>query len=184
MKILIRGGSISAGKGVKIPYPELIARETEKDWVIINSSKIGDTSFNGVWGFKEEIEIYHPDILMLHFGIEDAYYPVYRSEFKENLIQMVRKARGLSDPKIYLLTSHVFTDPYVMDSINIYYRVIREVALDLFCTIIPIHMHWAGLDQYCNSKIHDLVQADDRYPNELGHRCYSDIIRNYLLKEC
>ena len=95
--------------------------------------------------FDEDIDVYAPDILMIHFGIDDAYQPVYRSEFKENLVQIVRLARKRFNPEIILLTSHPFDNQYEMEMIYIYYRVIREVAVDLSCDLIPVHAYWAGL---------------------------------------
>jgi lysophospholipase L1-like esterase len=175
--ILVRGGSISAGCGVKMNYVDVLRRRyLRRDIEIINRSRKGETSFDGVASFCEDIDPYRPDILMLHFGIDDAYAAVYRSEFKENLVRIIRLARERFNPVVLLLTSQSFEDPCEMDTVHIYYRAIREVALDLGCRLIPVHTHWAGYLEESGVKHADLVQADVRLPNEQGHCLLADIV--------
>ena len=177
--LLIRGGSIPAGYGVKRSYVDIL-RDTLPAVDIINRSRIKDTSFQGVWSFYEDIDNYKPDILLLHFGIDDAYQPVYRSEFKENLVQIVRLARKRFDPEIILLTSHHFENPYDMEMIYIYYRVIREVAVDLACSMVPVHVYWSGILEERGASLSDYVQADCRYPNERGQELYAESVLNKI----
>jgi lysophospholipase L1-like esterase len=177
MKILIRGGSISAGSGVETSYVDLLedfcrARGVE----LINRSRIRDNSFDGIWSFYEDIDPYRPEILMIHFGLDDAFYPVYRSEFKENLVRMVRLARQRFNPAILLPTSHTFDNVYDMDAVYIYYRAIREVALDLDCEMIPIHTYWAGYLKDQGLRNSDLVLDDVRCPNTKGHAVFAQAI--------
>ena len=183
MKILFRGGSISSGKGVEKSYVDKLSEDFPKehpDVSIINVSKDGDSSFDGVWSFRELVSPHSPDILLLHFGVDDAFRPVYRSEFKENLVQMVRLARHLFRPAIYLLTSHPFPDTYEMDALNIYYRTLREVAYDLRCTLIPIHLLWFSYDAMYNSERRPLFLDDCRFPNNSGQELYFYIMRDKL----
>jgi lysophospholipase L1-like esterase len=175
MRLLIRGGSIAAGFGVKRTYVDII-RERLSGIEIINRSRIKDNSFQGVWTFYDDIDPYTPDILALHFGIDDAYTPVYRSEFKENLVQIVRLARKRFNPEIILLTSHPFENQYEMEMIYIYYRTIREIAVDLACELVPVHVFWAGTLEERGLSIADFVQEDCRYPNERGHELYAEAI--------
>jgi hypothetical protein len=172
-KLLIRGGSIAAGFGVKRNYVDIV-QDTIRGVEVINRSRHKDTSFQGIWTFYEDIDQFKPDILALHFGVDDAYNPVYRSEFKENLVQIIRLARKRFNPEIILLTSHPFENQYEMEMIYIYYRVIREVAVDCSCELVPVHVFWAGAIEEKGLMINDLVQEDCRYPNEKGHALYAD----------
>ncbi len=178
-KILIRGGSIPAGYGVEKSYVDIIRRKA-CDVEIINRSRVKDNSFQGVWTFTEDIDIYKPDMVVLHFGIDDAYQPVYRSEFKENLVQIIRLARKSFNPEIILLTSHPFENPYDMEMIYIYYRVIREVAVDLLCDMVSVHVFWMGIIEELGNSISDYVLKDCRYPNERGHELYADVVWHKL----
>src|SRR4030042_3890437 len=177
--MLIRGGSIPAGYGVKRSYVDIL-HDTFPEIELINHSRIKDTSFHGVWTFYEDIDAFRPDILMLHFGIDDAYNPVYRSEFKENLVQIVRLARKRFDPEIILLTSHPFENIYEMGMIYMYYRVIREVSMDLACQLVPIHAFWLGGLEERGLKVYDFVQEDYRYPNQRGHELYAEAVLTKL----
>lgn len=175
-RILIRGGSIPAGHGVAFSYCDILAKAFSNVLDIINISNDGDTTFDAMWSYNNDIDKLRPDILLLHFGIDDAYHPVYRSEFKENLVQLVRLSRKRFNPIILLSTSHPFENIYEMDTLTIYYRTIREVAIDLQCGMISIHTFWMGLLNEFQKPISDYVQSDVRYPNEKGHELYAHII--------
>ena len=181
LRLLIRGGSIPAGYGVARTYVDRL-KEHYAPWgiEIINHSHHRQTSFDGIDYFDQEIEPYRPELLMLHFGIDDAFFPVYRSEFKENLVQIVRLARQRFNPLILLPTSQTFDNPFDMDAVNIYYRTIREVAVDLACELIPVHTYWAGYLVEHGLSNADLVQADTRYPNEHGHAVIADAMVHTL----
>jgi lysophospholipase L1-like esterase len=169
-KLLVRGGSIAAGVGVGRGYVDRVLEYCYHRGIeLIDRTRHGDNSFDGIGTFHEDIAPHRPEILMIHFGVEDAFFPVYRSEFKENLVRMVRLARELFDPFILLPTSHTFVDPYEMDAVNIYYRTIREVCQDLGCEMAAVHTYWAGYLQDHGLKNADLVQGDGRLPNERGH---------------
>jgi lysophospholipase L1-like esterase len=180
-KILVRGGSIAAGCGVKTGYVDILRdRYGQRPVEFINRSRPAETSFDGVASFNEDIEPYRPDILMLHFGVDDAYGSVYRSEFKENLVRIIRLATQRFRPVVMLLTSQPFEEPQAMDAVQIYYRAIREVAQDLECHMIPVHLGWSGYLDESGVRHADLLQADVRLPNERGHRLLADIVAGHL----
>ena len=180
-RLLIRGGSIAAGVGVSRCYADILReRYAPRGVEVINRSNPKDTSFEGVETFSRDIEPFRPDILILHFGIDDAFSAVYRSEFKENLVHIVRLVRASSRPDIFLLTSHTFDNPHEMDAVNIYNRTIREVAADLGCKMIPMHTAWAGYLREQGLPNAALLQDDVRLPNEEGHALYASVLTGYL----
>lgn len=181
MKILLRGGSIAAGIGAARGYAAIVADAVrDRGWELVNRSRSRDSSFEGNWTFAEDIEPVQPEILILHFGIDDIYRPVYRSEFKENLVQIVRLARARFDPAVLLCTSHTWDDEYEMRSADIYYRTVREVAIDLSCEYVPVHLYWMSALYGMGRPVSDFVQADVRLPNDEGHRIYADVIGTHL----
>jgi hypothetical protein len=181
MRILIRGGSIAAGVGVARGYVDVLReRYAPRGVEVINRSNPKETSFEAIETFSRDIEPFRPEILILHFGIDDAFSAVYRSEFKENLVRIVRLARARLSTAVILPTSHTFDDPHEMAAVNIYYRTIREVAMDLSCEMVPVHTAWAGylLDRGLSNSA--LLQADVRLPNEEGHGLYAAFLNGYL----
>ncbi|TAL39368.1 MAG: SGNH/GDSL hydrolase family protein [Spirochaetes bacterium] len=174
MRILIRGGSIAAGIGAARSYVDIVRERLAADGrEVLNVSRARDTSFQAVWDFAPDIEQFRPDILVLHFGIDDIYRPVYRSEFRENLVQVIRLARVRFNPKIYLMGSHSFPNPVEMDAAWIFYSTMREVAQDLACVFVPVHLAWMNHLYETGRKHEELVQKDERLPNEEGHRLYA-----------
>lgn len=179
--LLIRGGSIAAGHGVSKGYADLLKDPLFARGIrLVNRSRHRETSFDGVDTFHEDIAPFRPDIIIIHFGVEDAFFPVYRSEFKENLVHIIRMSRERFAPGIFLPTSHTFDNPYEMDAVNIYYRTIREVAADLDCGMIPVHTRWAGHLAEKGLCSRDLVQDDARWPNAKGHEVFAEAIISHL----
>jgi lysophospholipase L1-like esterase len=180
MKLLIRGGSIAAGHGVEKSYVDILAESLHKKGIeVINRSRYRETSFDGIGTFNEDIDKYRPEILILHFGVDDAFQYVYRSEFQENIVQLIRLARLRFNPFIFLATSHTFDNPNDMDAVNIFYRSLRIMANDLDCKLIPVHSYWDGYLEEHNLCSTDLVQSDSRYPNERGHEVIAEaVIKN------
>lgn len=183
MKLLVRGGSIAAGHGVIKSYVDIVAESLLPEGIdVINRSRYKETSFDGIGTFDDDIAGFEPDILLLNFGIDDAFGYVYRSEFQENLVQMIRLARHRFNPVILLATSHTFDDPYEMDAVYIFYRSLKIVASDLNCPLIPVHNYWAGYLEEHNLCSRDLVLSDSRYPNEKGHQVIAEAVSKYLDK--
>jgi len=183
MKLLIRGGSIAAGHGVIKGYVDILTQSLlQKGIEVINRSRYQETSFDGIGTFHEDIDVFGPDILLIQFGVDDAFGYVYRSEFQENIVQMIRRARLRFNPVIFLATSHTFDDPQDMDAVDIFYRSLRIVAGDLGCDLIPVHHYWAGYlaEHHLCSK--DLALSDSRYPNERGHQVIAEAVMKWLDK--
>ena len=181
MKILIRGGSIAAGFGVSRSYPQILQESFESvGLMVINLSRHGETSFDGVETYCNDIGPERPDVLIIHFGIDDAFSAVYRSEFKENLVRIIRQSRSDFSPRIFLLTSHIFEDRHEMEAVEIFYRAIREVCSEMDCVLIPVHTFWAGQLMEEGIKNSELVQDDSRYPNEKGHEIFAEAIYRTL----
>ena len=181
MRVLIRGGSIAAGVGVARGYADILReRYAPLGTELINRSRPGETSFDAVETFAADIEPCRPDILVVHFGIDDAFSAVYRSEFKENLVRIVRLARQKLSAAVVLSTSHPLPDPCERAAVDIYYRMIREVAADLACGAVPVHTAWAGCCMDRGLAGSAFLQADPRLPDEEGHEFYASVLRVHL----
>lgn len=179
MKLLIRGGSIAAGYGVNRSYADILTEcLIKKEIEVINRSGYGETSFDGIGTFDEDIDFFRPDILLIHFGVDDAFSCVYRSEFQENIVQIIRLARLRFNPVILLATSHTFDNVHDMEAVNIFYRSLAIVASDLECHLVPVHRCWLGHLEEHHLRCKNLVQSDSRYPDERGH----EIIAGAMMK--
>ncbi len=183
MKLLIRGGSIAAGFGVTKSYADILRESLlPKGIEVVNRSRYRENSFDGIGTFNEDIAGFRPDILLVQFGVDDAFGYVYRSEFQENLVQMIRLARLRFNPVIFLATSHTFDNPNEMDAVFIFYRSLMIVASDLGCELIPVHSYWNGYLEEHHLCSRDLTLSDSRYPNERGHQVIANAMMKWLDK--
>ena len=183
MKLVIRGGSIAAGYGVTKSYVDILTQALLPEGVcVINRARYRETSFDGIETYPQDIDRYEPDFLLIHFGVDDAFQCVYRSEFQENIVQMIRLSRKRLQPVIFLATSHTFDNPHDMDAVHIFYRSLRIVASDLKCEFIPVHRSWNAYLEEHNLCSQDLTQEDSRYPNEQGHQVIANAMMNVLGK--
>jgi lysophospholipase L1-like esterase len=126
-----------------------------------------------VRSFEHDIAPFSPRLLIVHFGIDDAFGCVYKSEFKENLVRMVRSARACSDPVIIMPTSQSFESSYYMQPARFYYQIIRDVCVDLGCAMVPVHACWNRIVAEAGMTHADLVQQNVLYPNEQGHAVFA-----------
>jgi hypothetical protein len=182
MVLLIRGGGIAAGVHATTSYATLLSDLLRLHGIdVINRSRDRDTTFQACWSFEEDIAPYQPNFVLFHFCIDDIYRPVYRSEFKENLVQLVRLCRVRYNATMFLATAHPFSNDFEMLSALIYYRTIREVAIDLNCHYIPIHYLIADELAEHSLVMKDIVHTDERYINDIGHRLFFNIISRKVL---
>lgn len=182
-KLLIRGGSLAAGYGVRQGYARILTNDLFPRGIeVLNRSRHRETSFDGINTFNEDIASVKPDILLIHFGIDDAFQCVYRSEFQENIVQIVRKARSQFNPMVFLATSHYFENQHEMEAVNIFYRSLQIVSNDLGCPLIAVHSYWAGYLEEQNIRNRKLVLADNRYPNEEGHQVIAQAVKEFINK--
>lgn len=182
MRLLVRGGSIPAAWGVKKGYVDILsASGLFKSFEIINRSRYKETSFDAVRTFDTDIAPFTPKLLLLQFGVDDAFAGVYRSEFQENLVQLIRRARFLFNPIIFLATAQTFDDPHEMEAVNIFYRSLKVIATELSCHLIPVHLYWASYLTERGLKAKDLTLQDGRYLSQPGHFVMAEIIRRWLV---
>jgi hypothetical protein len=180
-RLLIRGGSIAAGENTARGYADIL-----RDWCsqhgieFTNCSRAGENSFDAVRSFSDDIALFKPDILIIHFGLDDAFGCVYKSEFKENLVQLVRRSRERFQPAIIMPTSQSFESLYYLQPAYFYYQIICDVCRDLSCEMVPVHAHWNGLIMEKGLKHADLVQENVLYPNERGHRVFAEALISRL----
>jgi len=180
-KLLVRGGSIPAGLGVSRGYVDIVREACAcRGLEVINRSRAGETSFDGVETFHQDIAAELPDILAIHFGLDDLFAAVYRSEFKENLVRMVRLARSCPIPRICLITSQPFENACDRDSADMFYRAIREVCSDMGCALVPVHTFWTGYITEKGIALPSLIQDDTRLPNEKGHELFAMALLNSI----
>ncbi len=112
--VLVLGDSISGEvnfSGVP-PWPELL-RADRPVWNIVNSSRGGDTSANGVSKISNEIARHNPSDVVIFYGSNDAIQGRQRN-YENNLRTMVGAAKASGADVI------IVTPPYMYESRSIF----------------------------------------------------------------
>lgn len=181
MVVLVRGGSTGAGIGVNKSYVDLLASFFLPFGIeVINRSRMSDTSFEGLDTFSHDISPFRPDVLIINFGLDDLFRPVYRSEFKENLVQIVRRSRAEFAPFVMLTTFHPLRDSIMADSDYVFFRTIREVSVDLSCHYVPIHLFWSAYIEEHKCMPQELLVGGSYLPCESGQFVYFECMKKSL----
>ena len=181
MDILFRGGSPLAERAHVQTFAGLVASDPAFiGHNVYTVAGYGHTTFDLIWDFDEEIQPVEPGLLVLQFGVDDMYRPVYRSEFKENLVQAIRRARLRFNPTILLCTTHLLRTAYENDAAGIYNRTTREVATDLGCHYVSLHLVWMNHLHQKGITVDDLLEDDSRFPSQAGHMVTADTIKTRI----
>ena len=175
--ILIFGDSITAGLGVDISqaFPAVIQEKIDSaglDYEVINGGLSGETSAGGLrrinWVLQRKV-----DIMILELGGNDGLRGIDLSSTKENLQQIINRAREkYPDMKIILAGMQVPPNlgiEYTRDFQNLY----PELAEANDLTLIPMILDKVGgYDEY--------MQGDGIHPNAKGHRVVAGTIWEVL----
>lgn len=99
--VLAFGDSLTDGVGGSgESYPQRLAQRIGRK--VINAGAPGDTTAQGRLRLPGALQTYHPGLLILCLGINDALQRVPRERTRENLLAMLRMARQAHVPVLLL----------------------------------------------------------------------------------
>ena len=97
---------------------------------LANVSMGGQISSWGALQAPKAAELYHPDFVIIAFGMNDGTHKVPPLEFKKNISDMIKTFRTHNKETEFLLTGSILPNPEAVDFIG-YQRENRDMLLEL-----------------------------------------------------
>ena len=175
-KIIAFGDSLTAGFGLsnKESYPYLLQEKLDADhfdYEVVNAGVSGDTSLGGLERSDWVLDQDNAKILILELGANDLLRGVPVSKVKNNLDQIIRKAKARN---IKVLLCGMLAPPSVgSDYQHEFTMLFPDLADRHQVEFLPFLLENVALNK-------DLNQADGIHPNAAGERIMTDNIYKAL----
>lgn len=175
--ILIFGDSITAGYGVEPQqaFPAILQNKIDElslNYDVINGGLSGETSAGGLrridWVLQRKI-----DIMILELGGNDGLRGIDLSSTKQNLEQIIEKARA-KYPDIEILIAGMQVPPNLgTDYTKEFETLYPALAKENNATLIPMILDSVGGKA-------ELMQSDQIHPNVEGHKMVAEEVWGVL----
>ena len=183
LKITAFGDSLTYGWMVSRGYLDYLGEMINERYPgcrvdILNRGVPGDTALDGFSRLKRDVLRDRADLVLVQFGLNDAYTGFSPDEFESNLERIISELKSSFDPEIVLLTSVYIKMPEYRLVLQ-YYDRIERLAEKYKLSLVKVHRYWedrvgAGTDFY------KLVQADGVHPTEEGYRLFAESVMEIL----
>lgn len=178
------GDSLTYGwmvsKGYLDYLDEMIrSRYPESRVEILNRGVPGDTALDGYSRLKRDVARDGADLVLVQFGLNDAYTGFSPDEFESNLERIITALKSSFNPEIALLTSVYIKMPEYRRVLE-YYDRITGLAERYALPAAQVHKYWearvaGGADFY------KLVQGDGVHPTEEGYRLFAEGVMDLFI---
>lgn len=208
IKVTFFGDSVCVGQGVSI-HDGWVARVSKalgelaerysSEIVVSNMSGNGRTTRQALEVMPYEVQFYHPDILIVQFGLNDCNRwesdsglpRVSKDAFMANLHEIINRAIAVDVKKVFINTNHPTTSidekrfAVSYQKLNEEYnRIVRLVAMThRRVTLSDIELAFFDYAQQRDRYVSDLLlEGDFLHINTQGHKLYFDTIYPKLQK--
>jgi acyl-CoA thioesterase-1 len=174
-KIVVLGDSLTAGLGLleTQSYPQRLQEKIDREgfvYEVVNGGVSGDTSAGGLrrldWVLQEDVRV-----LILALGANDGLRGLSVAEMKQNLAQIIEKARARN--VVVILAGMEAPPNYGAEYAASFRQAYRDLALQYHLLFVPFL-----LDKVAGQG--GLNQADGIHPNPEGAAIVADTVWNVL----
>ena len=153
----------------------LIKKYPDISFKIYNRGVPGDTAGDGLRRLDRDIIRFNPDLVMIQFGLNDAYSGISPDQFSRTIDIIISKVREKTDSEIALLTSVALADPRENSFAEKFYDKIVSLGIRHDIPVATVHDYWKK--KISEGIIHStLVQLDGVHPTERGYRLMAESI--------
>lgn len=169
-------------------YPDLLA-DNLPDSTVINAGVRGDSTYNALLRYKNDVIAKNPDIVIICFGMNDQAWEVQYNrpiqtleKYESQLTTMITDIQAVGADVILVTPNPVYEAAYTPTAYNNYEYglmpeycdAMRRLALELGCGLVDLNLEVSkrGISAY--------VSSDGIHQTEAGHKLYSDCITAYL----
>ncbi len=176
LKITAFGDSLTYGWMVRKGYIDYLKefirlRYPVSNVEILNRGVPGDTALDGFSRMKRDVIHDRAELVLVQFGLNDAYTGFSPDEFETNIERIIRELQSSFNPEVVLVTSVYLKMPEYGRVLQYYDRIMR-LGEKYSLSVAPVHKYWEkrvaeGADFY------KLVQGDGVHPTEEGYRLFA-----------
>ncbi|HPS56584.1 MAG TPA: SGNH/GDSL hydrolase family protein [Spirochaetota bacterium] len=179
LKITAFGDSLTYGwmvsKGYLDYLGELISSTYPESRVeILNRGVPGDTALDGFSRMKRDVKGDRADLVLVQFGLNDAYTGFSPDEFESNLERIITELKSSFNPEIALLTSVYIKMPEYRHVLHYYDRILM-LAERYSLPVARVHKYWEG-KVAGGADFYKLVQGDGVHPTEEGYKLFAEAV--------
>jgi acyl-CoA thioesterase-1 len=181
VSIVVLGDSLSSGWMVGRGYVDVL-----RDWLqenypdttiqVFNQGVPGDIACGGMRRLHKDVFPFHPDCVLVQFGINDAFQGVSADVFQQRISSIIEQVKENNQAEILLVTSVYFCmyEQY-NQQIAMFYSILNECARIYDISVANVHEYWkmkiqSGMDCF------SLVQPDGVHPTEIGYQLMAEAI--------
>lgn len=199
MKFIVFGDSICFGQFVS---PHLIwvnqlstfLSDKVPDLWLNNPSISGNTTRMALERMPFDVQSHGIDVFYTQFGMNDCNYwntdegnpRVSQKAFRQNLVEIIERARVFGAKKIFLGTNHPTPKTTNFEGLDFSYQesneryneIVREVAYESKAILIDHEIKWKSK----SLNLSEYLLSDQIHLSELGHRIYFEEISDTLIE--
>ena len=179
------GDSLTAGwmepKGYVDILEELLKAKYPRAKIkIINCGIPGDTASGGLHRFNSQVLPHSPDLLIIQFGLNDAYMGFSPTEFADKINRIIAESQQHTQTEIIVISSTHMTPEFDPDQLmEKFYNTLKTSAQQYGCTFVPLHKQWK--DTIANgTNPFELVQPDGVHPTMKGYHLMAETIFDFF----
>lgn len=186
--IVVYGTSLCALPDGTLTWPAMLQERINAAYPngveVINSAQSAMWSTWGVQHLDERVLAKNPDMVMIEFGMNDAYLP-YKTSLEvcrinvEYMIDRIREANPQCEIVLQVMNMPIREHLEQRPHINDYYELYRKIARKRKVKLIDHYAYWTGLLDRGEAEFLKYV-PDGIHPNALAWKNYTV---PFLLKE-
>ncbi len=183
VKIAALGDSLTYGWMVGKGYLDFLKEMINEKYPssmpdIIKRGVPGDTAGGGLHRLNSDVIKFDPDIVLVQFGLNDAFSGYSADSFKNNIISIIIHVREQTDAEVLLMTSSALEgNDWLM--VEKFYTALKEISEEESVPIALVHEYWEQKISE-GTDYQSLVQSDMVHPTELGYCLMAEAVAKIL----
>lgn len=184
LTIVAFGDSLTYGWDVPMGYLKYLnimlkTKYPDHSFSIINSGIPGNTAAHGLDRIKKDVIDRKPDIVLIQFGINDAFMNIHMTDFSQNILSIAKIIKDETKGIPVVVTSTFTNDSLLNKEIACYYYTMSECSQRINLPIAMVHEYWAKRTNKTED-VDKMLLPDGVHPTLKGHELMAEAILEVL----
>jgi acyl-CoA thioesterase I len=184
LRIIALGDSLTHGWMVRKGFLAFLSEMLKKKYPasrveIINRGIPGDTADGGLYRLRQDVLDHDPDLVLIQFGLNDAFTGVHPGRFEAAVQAMVDGIKNDTEAEILIITSVPVVYERIDEIADEFYGRLEAVAGREHLPVARVHRYWMKLVD-AGLEFRSLVQSDQVHPTVEGYRLMAEAIMEHF----